>query len=675
MGLQVWLPLNGDVNNQGLSGLTVTNNTATVNNNGKIGKCYSFSSTSMQLTLDSNFKALFSDAASVTFWVKVSSSHSAYAQAFTFGTAGTSWNNILFGLDINGSGVPILNSSTGSAYTNCSLGTAIKDDKWHHLAGTFQTNTLKIYLDGVLKNTVTTSNVPGWNSASTIFIGGNGAEVFKNNDCLNDIRFYNHCLSDKEVQEISKGLVLHYKFDDNNISSNNLVKNGFGELGTENWTPVGNVTTTDLPTADSNIKAKFIACESREYIPFQHNSTYKVSFYIKASTSSGTTYPSLFPYDADYNFISNQHSRVGFNLNTMTTLTQALNPGDTQLHVADLSQWNANSGHYYNYAAVFSYIDGTGYMWPDGTYTHDALSYGSGTSEKTNLDKTNNIITLRAAYTGRPRPVGTKVCSATDGSTYFYPLGGIANSSIANWTYKEGTFSSEDNRLIAAKYVRFYTYANGYIAGITLRNLSSSTDTIYDCSGYNNNATVVGTLKTIASTPRYRQASSMTNTGTADHIEAKAAIPLPTDGITASIWVKAPKTAAHVIFAHPNFEFGTLNSLGYLTLTTGAGFTLNNFVDNAWNHIVVIRNDSTYKLYVNGIAETRNGANNYYIHNGDQMWLLNRNYNNSYAADAAISDFRIYATELSEDDILDLYHTSAAIDKNGDIFARELVEK
>ena len=41
---------------------------------------------------------------------------------------------------------------------------------------------------------------------------------------------------------------------------------------------------------------------------------------------------------------------------------------------------------------------------------------------------------------------------------------------------------------------------------------------------------------------------------------------------------------------------------------------------------------------------------------------------------SSISDFRIYATALSEEDILELYHTSATIDNKGNIYARELVE-
>ena len=41
--------------------------------------------------------------------------------------------------------------------------------------------------------------------------------------CLNDFRIYDHALSAKEVEEIAKGLVLHYKLDEPNP---NLLKLG-----------------------------------------------------------------------------------------------------------------------------------------------------------------------------------------------------------------------------------------------------------------------------------------------------------------------------------------------------------------------------------------------------------------------------------------------------------------
>lgn len=39
-----------------------------------------------------------------------------------------------------------------------------------------------------------------------------------------------------------------------------------------------------------------------------------------------------------------------------------------------------------------------------------------------------------------------------------------------------------------------------------------------------------------------------------------------------------------------------------------------------------------------------------------------------------MSDFRIYATALSAEDIAELYHTAASVDNHGNIYAGELKE-
>jgi hypothetical protein len=97
-------------------------------------------------------------------------------------------------------------------------------------------------------------------------------------------------------------------------------------------------------------------------------------------------------------------------------------------------------------------------------------------------------------------------------------------------------------------------------------------------------------------------------------------------------------------------------------------FNLSNFKNNEWNHVVTIRNGDSYQLFINGIEETRTTTNNYYVHNGNKIWLLNRNYNTSYAANASISDIRLYATVLSEEDTKELYNTSAIVDNLGNIY-------
>jgi hypothetical protein len=130
------------------------------------------------------------------------------------------------------------------------------DGKWHHYAATYsaEENKMAIYVDGVLKNRVdyiigsgqTYRNV--W--TNNFYIGrdpnnstANAGYFFQGS--VNDVRFYDHCLSDKEVKEISKGLIMHYKLDDAYIEntvnaletkSNNFVgiwsSYGFGSRGT-----------------------------------------------------------------------------------------------------------------------------------------------------------------------------------------------------------------------------------------------------------------------------------------------------------------------------------------------------------------------------------------------------------------------------------------------------------
>ena len=73
MSLRVWLPLNGTLENKGLDNVTVTNSGATVDNNGKIGKCYSFDGSSyIKITMPTDFITIKNKT--VAAWVKSSSS-------------------------------------------------------------------------------------------------------------------------------------------------------------------------------------------------------------------------------------------------------------------------------------------------------------------------------------------------------------------------------------------------------------------------------------------------------------------------------------------------------------------------------------------------------------------------------------------------------------------------
>lgn len=211
MSLIHWWPLNGDTKDHGIRNISLTNNGATINNSGKIGKCYSFSYNNMVVATSDITSAT---ELSLCLWLKISATHSSWSQVLVLGTSGTSWNNIRCGIDINGDGKIYFNVSNGSANTYIASPLTYKDAAWHHIVGVYNNGSLKLYIDGTQVVNGTTTNVPGL-SGTSIYVGGNaGGEKANNGDCLNDARVYDHALSQKEVKEISKGLVLHYNFED-----------------------------------------------------------------------------------------------------------------------------------------------------------------------------------------------------------------------------------------------------------------------------------------------------------------------------------------------------------------------------------------------------------------------------------------------------------------------------
>ena len=90
----------------------------------------------------------------------------------------------------------------------------------------YDTTHLYGYLNGNLMYTYTGILTTKNKTSGDYYLGRDnrtGDTAF--NGRLNDFRIYDHCLSPKEVEEIAKGLALHYKLNEPN---ENLVINGLG---------------------------------------------------------------------------------------------------------------------------------------------------------------------------------------------------------------------------------------------------------------------------------------------------------------------------------------------------------------------------------------------------------------------------------------------------------------
>ena len=81
--------------------------------------------------------------------------------------------------------------------------------------------TAKHYVDGLPAASYETQT---WDNSSHAQPSGDTITLTPYVSLLNDVRIYDHCLSIKEIKELSKGLVLHYRLS--GVSGENLFGNG-----------------------------------------------------------------------------------------------------------------------------------------------------------------------------------------------------------------------------------------------------------------------------------------------------------------------------------------------------------------------------------------------------------------------------------------------------------------
>lgn len=230
MSLQVWLPLNGDLHNQGLNNIIMTNNGATIDNNGKIGKCYSFNGTS-NVIYNRNI-SINCNKLSMCCWIYRTTSHTGDGYISSLNN-GAGYADAAIALDS-----PTSTSVCFVGGGNYSLTATISPNTWNHIAVTYDGTKVIGYLNGQKVGEVTNTQIL---TRTQLAIGcrcnSTNSFIYYFPGKLNDFRLYDHCLSMKEVKEISKGLVLHYKLD--SIINNKIYDcSGYQNNGTI----VGNLT-------------------------------------------------------------------------------------------------------------------------------------------------------------------------------------------------------------------------------------------------------------------------------------------------------------------------------------------------------------------------------------------------------------------------------------------------
>lgn len=579
MSLKVWLPLNGDLKNLGCSDIIATNNGATVDNNGKIGKCYSFDGADDRIY--ANNVSISNQEMSACCWVKFNNlTNNNYPYIFALGS-NVSGTSIQLGLaywktdgklHLVGHG-----SETASTYAPI-LNT------WTHLCITIKGNQTLLYVNGVLNSTITNANSPKTQTCLCIgarpnsTAGAGTAISYPMNCCLNDFRIYDHCLSALEIKEISQGLVLHYKLD-------------------------GDTQQNILTSTSSQTKT----------ISSTGTSVYTSYWYIDEKYTSAMTEGALLTVEYDYS------------VNDVTETTSYL-----------YSQFNTTR-----------------------VTPHESLDYS----------------TLTATTLGHHK-----------------------------WTFKV-TAAQADYATTAQSRIRIRLMSSNPGASFTISNIrlyfGEEKNQIADSSGYRNDGEIVGNTIIQSNSPKFNMATYLNSSSPTTNNDVGLTYIHSNFGLTAPIqmsvcwWAKPENgyggTTNHAAWctsinsSHPT----DYNSTAFhhrdakfdiclnLASTTSLSLTFNNYTKNEWHYYCVTYDGKIAILYKDGVETNRST-----ISSTEAPLKTFTNIFIGYSRAGGVwrktlgsySDFRIYVTALSAEDIKKLYQTPIEIDKSNKLHSFEFDE-
>lgn len=228
MGLRHWWPLTGDlddrIGNNPLRFLSGYNNGYIVSNSaGKFGACYERTAVAkVDFLRSTNTIGPFTEE-SLCCWVLITQ-HAALNTANGIVTHHNHDTNSGLGIGMfTTDGVNYftsVNAGTGSGriHSNANYrGSTNLKGEWHHICLTYAADgKIRMYVDGkedmtarayALHNTADYLDLFNWSTGH--YTNTSYRPVCK----LNDVRIYDHALSAAEVQELAKGLALHYTFN------------------------------------------------------------------------------------------------------------------------------------------------------------------------------------------------------------------------------------------------------------------------------------------------------------------------------------------------------------------------------------------------------------------------------------------------------------------------------
>ena len=466
-----------------------------------------------------------------------------------------------------------------------------------------------------------------------LYLGGYGWATNNWRGNIDDVKIYDHSLSTKEIKEIAKAKILHYTFNDFQEPTTNYLYHQEPRID-ELYTPV------DLSGYGGSMVA---------------NHPNIIQVYSK---NSGSNLGSVYYNGGVGNPTNSQHAYWVYDGDLKKPVVQMIDKNGS---------WQAKS-------------------YDCGMNAWSTYGFGVGTKYTISwMQWVSNI--SKAANVGMYTSNGTTT-NFFDGLSSFTSTSLNTRPFLWERVYCTFTVSSNWNQTIGYNNIYMYGMDGGYhtirIADVQLEikdhptpfTFNMRTGVIKDTSGYGNNA-----ILTETTTPKWT--TGRLGTGCYEFNKVNSMINVnqetnPTDRLSLCAWVKLrsygsdhstilQKTANYYLAVNSS---GNLRSYWYGTSSEGY-HTDNRIIPlNTWTHIASIWTGTQVKLYVNGIVgviantNTPGNSSNDIINIGIE--------NGGRKHDGWVDDVRIYATALSDVDVLELYQTRAALDNKGNLFLNEI---
>lgn len=678
MSLQVWLPLNGNLENQGLSDMTfsyIDSNSTVENTGGKMGKCY-YNNSYTAGGLVSNKAVMLGTKQSTFCWVKFNSFYQSseltglvtqhcYDSCTGMGITAKCVSNSSGYLSVNtgdGNGNRTYNTYCGSTLLNAGI--------WYHVGYTYDGQYIRLYVNGKLDNTHAYADI----KAIDDFIGigiwafnNNNGEVhhnYKLDGSLNDIRIYDHCLSAKEVKEISKGLVIHYPLKQIDRMENLLLD-------------------SDVYVSNSDY-----CIRAYKYTdPKKIISGEVYTMVLKGNLASGKSYFSAYNYTGYRSIADLTDNGNGYYSSTFTmpSFGDGYYRKDNNLRIYTVSNSVTATSTIEWIKLVKGAFDYRDVAWTASRHEEvyykekisTGLSAGGNTSVSGNsvvIQHSNSVDTFFFVEIDRDWETGQKYILSFDcnADTCIEDGESFALCNLDSYVFKihsghnefeftvgnAGDFNNwGGKKLLVDDYNKPLTY-NYTLSNVEVRLVHT---TEYDCSGFNNNGTVVGSPTLVSTNKKARN-----NLGTYFKSSERLVSINPsfiTNG-TCSFWMKmmdnneaawspfSGQTGAYYFMATESggaFYHGGTNISGTIYVD-GVSRNTPIYNDGNWHHYCVtgLNLSSWTALYLNYYALSYNRFN----------------------VDVCYSDIRFYATSLSEKDVKELYNAPISIAKNNTLMTQ-----